>query len=335
MTKKSKSSICGAIILIVALTTTYATAQPTTNNSQCQGKTSPTNGCPKFWVEVTPAFFQQSPADHTYVKFLKEDGQWQSFPCFGACNGGNELPETKTSTWQDNIKIIQYMADSMPCKWPKHYYLIIGVCHQLANRGLFHTGKIVKKARFYNWSSFVYQTYGHCFWPLKEYCMGNCQEASEELGAWHKGAPPSCLQTGGENAKPEKPDAEYNLYVKHFSKLSAPKDDKDLEDQLKSYRKKLLILYINQRLGNKYQNKYQPILSKEQENLLKKKRELDFQLFKDKSFSDNRIDAYNKIFNESLDNLRAEMPKALFEQFFGLSYEKKMPIDMRYFLPKE
>ncbi|MDP4272007.1 MAG: hypothetical protein Q8909_18080, partial [Bacteroidota bacterium] len=168
MVKKRKLYLYGTIVLTIFLVTACSCLRPK-DDALCKGSEANPNGCPSVWVEVRPAFFPQSPGDHTYVKFLEGNGQWQSFHCFGHCNGGKELQDTKSYTVDDNEKIVQYMADQTPCKWPEDYYLIIGVCHQLANRGLFYTQKTVKNARMYNWTSFVYDTYGSRFEPLKEY----------------------------------------------------------------------------------------------------------------------------------------------------------------------
>ena len=330
---KNLFPLYGMIILALMLATTSVTAQPKPDDDLCQGSVANTVGCSKVWVEVTPAFFPQSPGDHTYVKFLEKNGKWQSYHCFGACNGGNELQDTKSSTWKDNKKIIQYMTDTSPCKWPRYYYLIIGVCHQLANRGLFHTKKIVKNARMYKWSSFVYQTYGACFLPLKEYCMSNCLEASTTISTWREGAPPSCLPSGSERSGPAKPDAEYHLYMDYFGYPKVTMGVQDMAGLLKSYRYKLLAMHIKQRLGDKYLRDYLPILSKGQNELLEKKKVLDLRLFESKRLSDNIINEYNKLFNEYLIRFQAQMPRYLYERFFGLAYGER--IDVRIFLPRE
>lgn len=330
--KKKLIFILRPIALAIVLAAAYASAQPNPSVDPCQGSEGNTDGCPKVWVEVTPAFFKKSPADHTYIKFLEKNGKWQSFPCFGACNGGNELQDTKSSTWGDNKKIIQYMADAAPCKWPTKYYLIIGVCHQLANRSLFHTSKIVKNARMYKWSSFVYNTYGTCFWPLKEYCMSNCREASTKIGTWQPGSPPKCLLSIIEKGRSEKPDAEYLLYMKHFGDPQIIKRVLNRGSLLKLYRYNLLALYINQRLGDKYLDVYLPMLSKGQIELLEEKKVLDFRLLENKKLNDEVIDEYNKLFNKYMARFRAQMPKDHYEQFFGLAYDKK--INVRIFLPK-
>ncbi len=75
------------------------------------------------------------------------------------------------------------------------------------------------------------------------------------------------------------------------------------------------------------------MLSNGQEELLEKKRVLDRRLFENKSLLNDMIDEYNKLFNESLARFRAQMPRDLYEQFFGLAHDEK--IDVRMFLPRE
>ena len=298
------------IALIMFLVTDYAAAAQTKlQDDPCQGSEAKTDGCFRVWVEVTPAFNKKSPADHTYVKFLEENGKWQSFPCFGACNGGKKLPDTESSTWEDNKKIIQYMADSTLCKWPDHYYLIIGVCHQLANRSLFHTGNIVKNARMYKWSSFVYQTYGEGSGSLEEYSMSNCKGASAKIGTWKPGVPPTCMPYGVEKLKRAEPDAEYRLYMEHFGNQKVTKDVKGMAGLLKSYRDKLMTLHIKQRLGEKNLRDYLPILSRGDDELLKEKKALDVRLLENKRLGADMIDEYNKLFNASLARFRIHMPR--------------------------
>jgi len=64
---------------------------------------------------------------------------------------------------------------------------------------------------------------------------------------------------------------------------------------------------------------------------------LDHRLFDNKSLRDDTIDEYigkyNELFNESLARFRAQMPRDLYEKFFGLAYDAK--IDMRIFKPRE
>jgi len=332
MVKKNLFSLCVTIVLTVVSVSACACIKPTPHDP-CQGSEANPSRCPGVWVDVRPAFYPQSPGDHTYIKFLEGNGQWQSFHCFGHCNGGTELPDTKSYTMDANEKIIQYMADHTPCKWPKDYYLIIGVCHQLANRGLFHTGKIVAKARMYNWTSFVYQTYGACRPGLEEYCMNNCREASATAGTWDPGLPPDCPPS--EMARPAERDAEYQLYMKYFGDLKATKAVQDMASLLKAYRHELLELHVRQRLGDEYLREYLPILRKVQDDLLGKKEMLDRRLLRTKALSEDIIDEYNKLFNESLKGFQAQFRerKDLYENFFGLKYDEK--IDMKIFMPEE
>ena len=121
--------------------------------------------------------------------------------------------------------------------------------------------------------------------------------------------------------------------MKYFGDLQVTKSAKDMAGLLKSYRDKLLELYINQRLGDKYLRDYFPILSKGRDELLDKKKELDLRLLKNRSLIYDMIDDYNKLFNESLARFQAQMPKDLYQQFFGLAYDEE--IDMRIFFPKK
>ena len=320
-------------LCVVIFTTTLCSASLNAEAKTCDGTYTMDDDCPKVRAEVTPALFQQSPADHTYVKFLGENGKWQSYSCYGACKDGTTLEDTESATWEDNRDIIRFMADASPCRWPKYYYLIIGVCHQLANRGLFHTGQIVKSARMYEWSSFVYDTYGACFWPLKEYCMSSCREESAKVGQWEPGAQPTCLSSGMKDAKPADPDAEYQLYMEHFGDQKAPEDKQKIAGLMKLYRDQLLTLHAQQRLGDKYWRKYVPILSDGQYELLEKKKDLDLRLLKEEKLSDDIIKAYNELFNESLAQFREQMPKEIYEKFFGLAYDQM--IDVSIFSPQD
>ena len=339
MMKKNLYSLYATIVLAMVLAAGDATCKQKCQDDFCQGLTT-TDGCPSVWVEVTPAFGSQSPADHTYVKLLKKKGEWESFPCFGACNCGRELSDTKSSTLEDNNKIIQYMVNSAPCKWPDEAYLVLGVCHQLANRGLFHTGKIVKNARMYMWSSFVYQTYGYNSPHFREYRMSNCQEASSKIGTWKPGLPPTCLPPGVEQATPAEPDAEYQIYMEYFRDLRVTESVQAMSNQRKSYRDKILTLHIKQQLGDENVRIYLPMLSKEQDVLVQNKAGLDQKLIEylksmmSKSLPGNIIDEYNNLFNASFTRIRHEMPRNTYEKFFSLSYYDTHPIDVKMFLPK-
>ena len=107
----------------------------------------------------------------------------------------------------------------------------------------------------------------------------------------------------------------------------------DMAGLMKSYRYDLLTLHIKQRLGDKYLRDYLPILSKGQNELLEKKKVLDQRLFESKRLSDDIINEYNNLFNEYQKRFQAQMPRYLYERFFGLVYGER--IDVRIFLPRE
>jgi len=331
MKKVKRLLMCGAAILPIFLMTFHGVAIPQENGNKCQGADSVQENCPNIHVEVRPAYFPESPADHTYVKFTEGNGNWESFPCFGKCTGGKLLEETESFILEDNKKIVKYMASNKPCRWPKRYYLIFGVCHQLANRSLFHTEKTVKKARMYNWSSFFCYTYGACFWPLKQYCMNNCQEASAALGSWQPGIPSGCGSSISAKRSPTEPNDEYLLYVKLFGNLKEVKDSRAMKDLFRAYRDELFALFYQQRIGDKNKADYLPILQSGHDELLKKKEELDKRLSDQKELDPDIFNAYNKLFKSTLSQLSEKLPTDIYERFFGL--QKGQVFDVRWFLP--
>ena len=333
MEKFKRFFISGAVILTIVLMTLHGVAFPEEGGTECRGADPVIGNCSTVNVKVRPAYFPQSPADHTYVKFAEEDGQWESFPCFGACTGGNLLTDTESFVFKDNKKIVKYMATEKPCRWPSHYYLIIGVCHQLANRSLFHTGKTVKNARMYNWSSFFYYTYGACFWPLKKYCFDNCQEASEALGPWKPGVPPGCNQSESEKRSLIKPDDECMLYVKHFGNLKGAKDSRSMKDVFKNYRDELFSLYYQQRVGDQKKADFLPILIKGHDVLIERKEELDYRLLKQGKPDEKIFDEYNELFKDTLLQLSRQVPTDVYKRFFGM--QEDQVIDVRWFKPSD
>ncbi|WP_319407570.1 hypothetical protein [uncultured Desulfosarcina sp.] len=335
MKNVNRHIIFGAVILPIVLMTFYGVALPNAEGNECQGVDTVQANCPNVHVEVRPAYLPYSPADHTYVKFTEGDGRWESFPCFGKCTGGEILSDTESLIFEDNKKIVKYMASNKPCRWPKLYYLAIGVCHQLANRSLFHTGKTVKNARMYWWSSFFYYTYGDCFWPLKQYCFDNCREASAALGPWQPGIPPGCGPSMSEKRTPAKPDDECLLYAKHFGTLKGVKDSDGMKALFKSYRNDLFDLFYMQRVGDRTKGNYLPILLKGHDELLIGKEALDKRLLKmDKLDKDSEIiQAYNKLFNDTLSTLSDRLPPDIYAQFFGL--QKGQVVDVGWFLPSD
>ena len=108
-----------------------------------------------------------------------------------------------------------------------------------------------------------------------------------------------------------------------------------MKDTLKTYREKLMTHHITQRIGERYVRDYLPVLIKGQEDLFENKEGLDkqFLMSKSETVTPAMIEDYNRIFNNSIDKIRKQMPKELYEKFFGLPYEQK--IDVRMLLTKE
>jgi hypothetical protein len=115
-------------------------------------------------------------ADHTYVVAQLPNGTFARWGCFGRNNGGAVLPATQAGAVSNTYRIC-FMASQSPCKWPAFpLYMVVGVCHQLANRGLYAAGTTVWQARAYGLSHWFFGTYGKAiFLPgVWQYRMNNC-----------------------------------------------------------------------------------------------------------------------------------------------------------------
>ena len=203
---------------------------------------------PNASVEVLPAYYSDSPADHTYIKAMRKNGSCTAWPCFGRDNGGVQLADTKSNIAEAAIPVIGALADTPPCKWPNHYYLIVGVCHQVANRGLYYTGKTVYKARMYKWSSHFYNTYGDCFWPLQKYCHVNCLDSA---GQW----PLPKTTQDPKAVKESPPHPEVAIYRKHLPEARQAKSRQAYQAFYQSYIDELLEYHIADRLGRDWSRK--------------------------------------------------------------------------------
>jgi hypothetical protein len=282
--------------------------------------------CPRSWVEVTPAFFQGSPADHTYVKTMDRDEKCKSWSCFGADAGGKYLEGTEAHIQNSNIPFIEKIVDQPPCKWPVYLYLVVGVCHQLANRGIYHTGKTVLNARVYGLTSFIYGTYGTCLIFLQDYCFENCPGKS---GPWEPGAPPECESTIQSLSTIS--NFERLVYDKYFLGEGIRDKAGYSREWYQRYRNEWLMMNIRFRLGKDFSSKKALQLQELRNQMLKKKHELDAVVVRKKS-ADDMAEKYNLIYNELLKNSKKVLSVAEYERFFTIEYGKEF--DIRVFRPK-
>ena len=111
-------------------------------------------------------------ADHTYVT----SSAGHVWNCNGRSAGGKAI-----CTGIGNVDRADCLA--RPHSHAGIRYAITGVCHQMANRILYPSGRTVSRARRYLWSCFMYGTYGKdpltgCFyspvlapWPELAICQ--------------------------------------------------------------------------------------------------------------------------------------------------------------------
>jgi hypothetical protein len=127
---------------------------------------------------VYPAFYPQSPVEHTYVKAIQGSGQELRCKCLGGDQGGDPLPGSGASGPNLPLERIHFMCSRFPCRWPKFLYATVGVCHQLANRGLESAGTTVSKAKGYGLSFFFFGPYGKVSLATLVYAMFLCRRAA-------------------------------------------------------------------------------------------------------------------------------------------------------------
>lgn len=112
------------------------------------------------WVEKNPAFINNSPADHTYLCTNKVAQSNRNEKCYayhgGSSPGGDYLSGTMGTG--DEQKTLCLASTPAKCSVT---YIIEGVCHQEANRGLFAgSKKLVNAARGYQMFARLYGPYG-------------------------------------------------------------------------------------------------------------------------------------------------------------------------------
>ncbi len=306
--------------LIFGFRSHFLYAQP-----MCSGNENNNEKIPKISVEKRPAWFRYNPLDHTYVRFLEENGNWEGYGCFGKCEGGNPLDNTKSFTHSENKQIVKFMTTSKPCKWPDFAYLMFGVCHQLANRGLYYTNKIVKEADGYKLSSLIYKTFGWESIDQREYWMDRCLEASRQAGIWENGSPDEKTR----NTQPI--DPEFSLYAEFIGNIRSLKSEKKKNNEIEAYNDRLLRYYIDERIGRNKSKDYFPMLKEGHDSFARRKRELDKQLMAQGRITGEIIDKYNELINSYLLYAKENMQKNDFQALSGLKQDAE--VDMRAFLP--
>jgi hypothetical protein len=293
--------------------------------SVCSGSEDNINGMPRVLVEKRSAWFQGNPLDHTYVKFVEDGGNWEAYGCFGRCEGGETLNLTESFTHSENRQIVNFMTSSEPCKWPDYAYLVFGVCHQLANRGLYFTNKKVKEAFGYKLSSLIYKTYGWESINHRDYWMDECLETSQNIVQWKEGSPDDKMKSV------QSIDPELEIY-KNFSKnIKNLKSNNDKINEIQAYNDRLLKYYIDERIGRNKSGDYFLMLKMGHDSFAEEKNKLDKKLMQQGKITNEIIEEYNKIINSYLSYAQEKMSKKDYQSFFGM--EQNVEVDMRSFLP--
>lgn len=197
----------------------------------------------QVWAGAVPVIsIAPGLADHTYVVAQHHDGHQQRWGCFGRDNGGRILNASYAQSGNLDTYTICFMASRSPCKWPAiPLYMVVGVCHQLANRGLYTAGTIVAGANAYGLSRWFFGTYGKAIRIpfIWQYRMYNCQaQAHANIADMYS------LKIVKAAYEPAKKSKEFLIfqseYLPELKKAEAKKDEEAEYKLMNQYRRQVV-----------------------------------------------------------------------------------------------
>lgn len=145
------------------------------------------------WAEVYPAFGINS-AHHTYLVAQTNNNQRVTCPCIGGDSGGRELAGTRQEIPAALLGRVLFMCNETPCAWPIAFWGAVGVCHQLANRGLYSVGSTVESAKGYGMSHYFFGVYGRPIRFGDNFDMDRCLSAAPRSTAQSSQEPNEQIQ---------------------------------------------------------------------------------------------------------------------------------------------
>jgi len=277
------------------------------------------------WAMVYPTNLALRLADHTYISAIDTNGNTYDWLCFGKDADGEDLENTLTEGNAD-LTTIGFMASEPPCKWPLEYYLRIGVCHQCANRALYHTGKTVAASEGYDFFLSIYGTYGDA--SISEshtYSMENCLDASPP---WKGGPSSSALQKMAGEADREYPiGKESQLYRKYFQNNTPHALNQNQGDLYAGYLDELFLMRIQKKMGEDFSTLTADQLVGIRNQYREYKSILDRETMQSRVSEIEMVTKYEKLFNDLADEYRSILTPLEFETLFDLDYTKAIELD--------
>ena len=282
------------------------------------------------WAMVYPTNLALRLADHTYVSAVDTHGNTYDWLCFGKDADGDELENTLTEDTAD-LTTIGFMAAEPPCKWPTEYYLRIGVCHQCANRALYHTGKTVAASEGYDFFSSIYGTYGdESISESHPYSMNNCIDASP---SWQGGPISSApLNTDAKAGQAYPIGEEVQLYNKYFQWNDMHALKQYQGDVYAGYLDELFLMRIRKKLGADFPAGTADQLVGIRNRYREHKSALDRETMQSRVSEKELVTTYEKFFNELADEYRSILTPLEFETLFDYDYTKA--IELNDILPR-
>jgi hypothetical protein len=264
-----------------------------------------------LWANVYPTIIAAYQADHTYLQALTTDDATLRWGCFGKSTDGEYLSRTRTNSTVD-LTVADFMASQEPCIWPLALYAQVGVCHQCANRGLYHTGRTVSEAAGYTFFAAIYGTYGYTGFPYEDYDLKRCLEKA-----------PALQQAVAEEKAAGKGFDEQALYASWFGKSENKEaHGSDPDERWTGYLNDLFEGLVGQRLGDGQKSSLTYALLEAQNTMLARKRELDKCLRKGSIGNEEYHRLLQEIMSDFSDRAAAVLGPWQYERLFNLEYKK-------------
>jgi hypothetical protein len=293
------------------------------------------------WVEVYPAFFSSSPVDHTYLLAQDSQGAIKGCPCLGGQSGGHLLADSQRPAPDSALERILYMCNQEPpCAWPVYLYMVVGVCHQMANRGLYSLDSTVEGAAGYGMSHYFYGVYGFTAWA-DDYDFNLCLEhapalppppspapAARKLSAERPApAPPTNQAQARPLVVPDPQVALYREFRRSLGDIPPGSWDPKAAELYKAYAWRSVALRLRQTLGDQaaeeLQGKVMHYWSANYDKQMALRREFVGKMLKSKQMEPRYEKGMNRLLMATQDQFRQLFSPLQYEAFFLLPWPKK------------
>jgi hypothetical protein len=321
--KNRNKALCKLLVVLILIGTALFSCSDSDESSQSLSEDGHVMG--SVWAMVYPTNLLLRLADHTYISAIDTGGNTYDWLCFGNGSEGDELSGTLTEFTAD-ITTVGFMASEPPCKWPLEYYLVIGVCHQCANRALYYTDKTVVDSRGYDFFTSIYGTYGdESISESHTYSMKRCIEAAP---LWQGGATSSASASlSGKSIDDDFPGEEKQLYRDYLQQKQTNAFNMSQDDLYSGYLDKLFRMRIRKKLGVDFSYRTVDQLVGLRNQYREMKMMLDREIQLSRLPAEELLARYEILFNNLANGYKLILTPLEYETLFNLSYYQGIELD--------